>query len=364
MSTNKVKASRALPASRNVSTKSNNTSKKNTADEDKDVQLTKSKETQEAWEWQANNDVIREQKAKERELAHIAFIAAKEAEYSNVTFVESIDQVRGMVDEVSSLTNPALYLDAEGISLSRDGPMVFLQMYIDTPVGPHTYVIDVWSLKTDATFLTPGNEYPQNTFKSILEDPTVPKMFWDCRMDSEALYAQHQISLRGVLDIQLMEVASRRRRQCVLFIRGYAKCIERDLGLGRWEAEKMAKAKSAKNLFIPELGGSWAMLTDRPIDQRILDYCAGDVRYMPKLFKVYAGWLLPKDQPCRLEGEHPLEKPADFFGDHEYAWTKKVVEESAKRVERSQGEGWNREVDNMTYSPWQNPIRVLGDSYW
>ena len=106
------------------------------------------------------------------------------------------------------------------------------------------------------------------------------------------------------------------------------------------------------------------MLTDRPIDQRILDYCAGDVLYMAKLFKVYAKWLRNKDQPCYLTDGRPLEKPADFFADHGYEWSKKAVEESAKRVKRSQNEGWDREVDNMTYSPWQDEPVTFDYGYW
>ena len=122
-----------------------------------------------------------------------AFIAAKEAEPPmKVTFVDSIHGVKALVDEVMSLIHPVLAFDAEGISLSRNGDLVLLQMYIDTDAGPHTYVVDVWALKTEDAFHTSGIEYPQTTLKSLLEDPSIPKLFWDCRMDSEALYHQQQ----------------------------------------------------------------------------------------------------------------------------------------------------------------------------
>ena len=348
-----------------VSKKSKKTAKKVAADKTKAARLARMREVRETRKWKAELTAAAEQEARDRKAAHAAFIAAKEAEPPmKITFVENANQVRDMVDMVVSLANAALYLDAEGISLSRDGTMVFLQMYVDTQTGPHTYVIDVWTLKTDVTFLTSGNNNPDTTFKSILEDPAIPKLFWDCRMDSEALYAQHQISLAGVLDVQLMEVARRSPGRSFSFIRGYAKCVDRDAGLDWWDAWKMARAKSAKDLFIPNCGGSWSMLTDRPIDKRILDYCAGDVLHMAKLFEVYARWLRNKDRPYNAADGHPLDKPADFFADHGYEWSRKAVEESARRVERSQNEGWDREVDNMTCSPWQNERVTFDYGYW
>ena len=286
-----------------------------------------------------------------------AFIAAKEAEPPmKVTFVEDIDGVKALVDEVMSLSHPALYLDAEGISLGRSGDLVLLQMYIDTDAGPHTYVVDVWALKTDGAFHTRGTEYPQTTLKSLLEDPSIPKLFWDCRMDSEALYHQHQIALAGVLDIQLMEVARRDPYYCPYdYICSYGRCVENDAGLDWYDKAKMSTAKGAKSLFIPRLGGSWDVLTARPLDPRLVEYCAGDVRYMPRLVERYSAGLVEKDRDAEEEEEGgccKLERPAEYFADHGYEWTRKVVEESKKRVERSQGNGWDRRVDCMVESPW------------
>ena len=173
-----------------VRKKSKKTSKKIASDKAKAARLAKVKDVRTIRKWEAVEREATKQAIRDRVAAHEAFVAAKEAEPpKKVTFVQTAEQVRDMVDEVLSLADPALYLDAEGISLSRDGTLVLLQMYIDTPAGPHTYVIDVWTLKTDGTFLTPGDIHPNTNFKSILENPSVPKLFWDCRMDSEALHA-------------------------------------------------------------------------------------------------------------------------------------------------------------------------------
>ena len=290
-----------------------------------------------------------------------ALVAAKEAEPpAKVTFVDHIDSIKELVDEVASLPNPALYLDAEGISLSRDGEMVFLQLWIDTNVGPHTYVIDTWSLGTDATFHTAGTRHPEMSFKMLLEDPAVPKLFWDCRMDSKALYHQHHISLAGVLDVQLLEVASRPVGISLYYLYGYGKAVSADAGLDNYDKWKMSRVKSAKSLFIPNFGGSWDMLTKRPLDPRLFDYCSGDVLYMARLFEKYSRDLLAKYQRITADptGMLQLTQPSDFFECHWYKWANKAVEESAERVRRSQQEGWDRSVEEMTRSPWWNEPRT------
>lgn len=49
------------------------------------------------------------------------------------------------------------------------------------------------------------------SLKSILESSMTPKVFFDVRTDSDALYGQFGIRLAGIIDLQLMEVASRSR---------------------------------------------------------------------------------------------------------------------------------------------------------
>ncbi len=49
--------------------------------------------------------------------------------------------------------------------------------------------------------------------KEMLECPSVTKLFFDVRCDAEALYHQHGVNLRGVVDLQLSEVRRSRRGQ-------------------------------------------------------------------------------------------------------------------------------------------------------
>ena len=69
------------------------------------------------------------------------------------------------------------------------------------------------------------------TLRDILETSAIPKVVFDVRNDSEALYSHFNIRLTSVHDIQLMELATRMlSKKCV---NGLSKCIKRDADDGR-----------------------------------------------------------------------------------------------------------------------------------
>lgn len=76
-------------------------------------------------------------------------------------------------------------------------------------------------------------------------------------------------------DLQILELAVRkslfRPTRCV---NGLARCIEDYISPPRaWKEVK----ESGVKLFAPERGGSYAIFEQRPLDRRILEYCAQDV---------------------------------------------------------------------------------------
>ena len=125
-----------------------------------------------------------------------------------------------------------LYMDVEGIGLSRHGSIPILQIH--EPLSNRTILVDVLTLGKDA-FATPGSD-GETTLKAMLESDTMVKYFLDVRNDSDALSAHFGITLAGVRDMQLQVLASRYGPK--RFLNGLAKCIERDSGLN-W-AEKRA----------------------------------------------------------------------------------------------------------------------------
>ena len=48
-----------------------------------------------------------------------------------------------------------------------------------------------------------------HSLKTLFEDNRIAKVLFDCRMDSDALFGQCDVLLQGVIDLQLMYLASR-----------------------------------------------------------------------------------------------------------------------------------------------------------
>ncbi|KAL9035844.1 MAG: hypothetical protein Q9214_006406, partial [Letrouitia sp. 1 TL-2023] len=201
-----------------------------------------------------------------------------------VSIIDSSASVTSLVGNLEDRpTNPpSLYLDVEGTALSRHGSISIIQIFL-LPAN-HVYLIDVFVLQ-QAAFDTTSRS--GTTLRSVLESALIPKVFFDVRNDSDALYALFNIKLRGVHDIQLLEVATRSPPNDRLF--GLQRCIINDAQLSaqaqkRWEATK----ERGKALFSPECGASYEVFKIRPIPDNIINYCAGDVVHLPSLWKMYS----------------------------------------------------------------------------
>ena len=81
------------------------------------------------------------------------------------------------------------------------------------------YLIDVHTLG-ELVFTTVGIDNPNVTLKSILENETIPKVFFDVRNDSNALFFLYNIKLAGIHDLQVMQAATNRSS----FILGLGRC--------------------------------------------------------------------------------------------------------------------------------------------
>lgn len=203
-----------------------------------------------------------------------------------------VDSPAAMADLVDKLvaapsSPPSIYVRIEDISLARKGSVSILQLYHRG--ADHVYLIDIHTLE-DAAFDTGGAKYAHRTLETILESPTIPKVFFDVRNDSDALYNQYSISLQGVIDIQLMENASRpfARR----YLSDLQKCIGTDAPVTSQEKVDWYNVKErAMRLFLPEKGGRYEVFYERPMREEIVQYCLQDVRILPKLYELYLGRL-------------------------------------------------------------------------
>lgn len=158
-------------------------------------------------------------------------------------------------------------------------------------------------------------------------------MFFDVRNDSDALFSLYGISLAGVQDLQLMELATKRQGRSTKYVCGLAKCIERDVQMTAEQKRKWLDVKEkVRQAFSSETGGIQDIFIQRPITEQIRMYCSQDVAYLPDLWKTYAS------EVC---------KPNDSG-----FWRYMIRKTSKARVELSQSKNYNDEARNKVLSPW------------
>ena len=93
-----------------------------------------------------------------------------------------------------------LILDCEGVNLGvRGGSLSLITLRTVRPSFAQTYLIDIVRLSPAA--LAP--------VFALLRSSSVLKIVFDGRMDFSALYHGHGVEIQGVLDLQLVDVASR-----------------------------------------------------------------------------------------------------------------------------------------------------------
>ncbi|KAI9698309.1 MAG: hypothetical protein M1820_007471 [Bogoriella megaspora] len=239
------------------------------------------------------------------------------------TFVDSIDELRKMLDTFEDLptSSVSIYVDLEGVDLSRHGTVSILQIHL-APQN-HTYLVDIHVLQSQAFSITASNGI--TSLKTILESGTIRKAFFDVRNDSDALFSHFSIYLAGVVDIQLLELAARNYSR--KYVSGLSKCVEKDAPMNATERSAWNTTKeNGKKLFAPDQKGSYEVFNQRPMTTEIISYCAQDVWVLPKLLSRYQGKL-------------------------SVAWKGKVEEATRKRIAQSQEPNFNGKGKHMAEGP-------------
>ena len=245
------------------------------------------------------------------------------------------------------VSSDVLAVDLEGVSMSRVGPVTLLQV----AARDRVFLFDAQALGTAELFeraVRPESsedgdaedgDAGARTLRCVLEDPRITKLMFDCRVDSDALFHQHGVALRGVFDVQLADVASRRRKNlAVPLLSGMPKCAARHLAGASGATKRSLEALDAdpndrsvtragaaseaeavrrvtehlktkvKALYAPDLGGDARLWALRPISEDARRYAALDV------------WLLLRIHRAMIENEALDE-----------AWRARVVAASAHR---------------------------------
>lgn len=186
----------------------------------------------------------------------------------------------------------AIYLDLDGKTLSRHGTLTLATILIQ-PQNV-TRVVDVLSIGK-STFDIESDE--GTSLRSILEDPGILKGVWDVRNDADALWSHFQVKLAGVVDIQLLENASRPPGIDRSRLSGLRKAIMSDSRLGFHKRQGWILTKDLV----------WSLMSQdifsrRPLAPYTIQYCVNDVVHLPALQEYYEG-RITLDWLVRARGE-------------------------------------------------------------
>ncbi|KAG6024250.1 hypothetical protein E4U19_003872 [Claviceps sp. Clav32 group G5] len=187
---------------------------------------------------------------------------------------------------------PTLYMDLQGCNVSRKGTIYILTLYIG-PIPRTTtgiaYMVDIRKLGKSA--FTTRNQLG-TTLKSILESAHMRKIVFDVRNMSDALFHHFQVSLQGIQDLQLMELASRGKDR--KHVRGLNICLEKDGSMCRADRVKWDELQRKTTRLIESREGCrCGVFYERPLREGILEYCAGNVAFLPGLYNAYERKLNP-----------------------------------------------------------------------
>lgn len=232
-------------------------------------------------------------------------------------------------------SKPWLFIDLEGQSLSRHGSISLLTVLVYGADCVHcVYIIGIHLLQS-AAFQTKG--LYGKSLKDILESPGYVKVFFDVGRDSDALFAHYGIELKGVRDLQLMESATRPTTEARRYLSSLSDCVE-SLIKDAEERNSWTRHKDeGERLWSPLKGGSYEAFNIRPLPDKLMAYCAGNVQQLPAL---YLRYRIPTIR-----------------------WNTLIARQSQSRVSESQGVIHPHPGADMARSPWSNEQNQLLDSW-
>jgi exonuclease 3'-5' domain-containing protein 1 len=277
--------------------------------------------------------------------------------------VDTSTTLVSLVDTLKTLekSSGSIYMDLEGVKLSRLGSISIIQILV--PSCEQVFIVDIHTLGKTA-FDSLDSE--GKSLKNALESDSIKKYLFDVRNDSDALYALFGVRLANVIDIQLLELASRRGPKHIVC--GLAKCIEQEqalpsLALSEWRSTK----KEGTRMFDPKLGGTYEVFNARPLPRVLIEYCIGDVQFLPLLSAIYesrldSSWLdkaLVETEKRLRESRSPSYQPhgrQKSFGPREWRYPPKEGEESTPTATASAPKKGKKSV-----APVETPVLMIGE---
>ena len=185
---------------------------------------------------------------------------------AKIVLVDRVETLANVVDKLMAAGDDVA-VDFEGIDLCRSGELCIAQL----ATTKQTFIVDIVAMGKAA--------FTAGRLGALLESNDVLKVIYDGRSDADSLFHQFGVQIANVYDVQIASV----ERQCKLqgrrdrFVHGLGKAM------GRFEEEQCvvstngAIKQAGKKLFAPELGGSYDVWKDRPLNPVLVEYAAIDV---------------------------------------------------------------------------------------
>ncbi|XP_063687854.1 piRNA biogenesis protein EXD1-like [Bolinopsis microptera] len=216
--------------------------------------------------------------------------------YENLKLVDTVAKVKTTVKELRR--QKEISVDCEGNNLSREGT---LDILIIGTVNRKVFLFDITKMGVSAF---------DAGLRDLLESgcDVMAKLMYDCRNDSDALMHLYDVKLAGVLDLQLVEIDSRRKsKQNHWFLKGLKKSIE---VYDHDEKSERTKKNGTEQIEDAKRNGT-TIWDKRPLSPDLKDYCAVDTVKLFSLLKVFRK---------KMEREKMLEaseRYVDYFRSYE-----------------------------------------------
>lgn len=234
---------------------------------------------------------------------------------SESVVIEDIHKLQAFLSTIR--TSDTLYLDFEGFNLSRHGTISVITILVHP--SNEIRLIDVVMLGSQA-FSTASKD--GKTLRSVLKDQNVLKYIWDVRNDADALWSKYGVGIAGVIDIQLLENASRPDDRT--YVHSLEKSVQNDLRLGFMNTNRWLRIKQD----IQKLMSS-DIFSVRPMDTQTIKYCQNDVMHLPGLLLTYTSRIKPE-------------------------WLTKVKDESTRRAAEARSPECDPQSDRKKLGPWSS----------
>ena len=251
------------------------------------------------------------------------------ASATQTVVVDSLSSLECLLDNASDLPSepPSIFIDLEGIRLGRKGSISIISIYI----APKkiVYLVDIYTLGSSALSTTNAKI---NSLQTLLGSSVIPKVIFDVRNDSDALYSLYQVSVDGIEDLQLMKLGCRRGSKD--HVMSLAKCIEYHCPIHAEAQKEWQETKChATQLFDPEKGGRYEIFNERPLNRDIIRYCTQHVTLLPELYNVY---------------NSKLQLPGEMF------WREEVRKATKQRIKLSQSPEYDGQAKDKVQGPWDD----------